>query len=189
MLEVLQPPRNVSSGIICPKNARYFVLHPYTLPCGLSHASGFILTWEDTMLTIVRLDIKDAYLLIAGARAKAEEIGVPMCIAVTDESGNLIAFERMDGAKTTSIELAIDKSYAAAGVKKGTDVLGKVSHPGQPAYGLSSTLGGRMVVVPGGLPVISNGEVVGAIGISSGSPAQDLEVAEASVLAFTEHQK
>lgn len=141
------------------------------------------------MLTIVRLDINDAYVLIAGARAKAEEMGVPMCIAVTDESGNLIAFERMDGGKTTSIDLAIDKSYAAAGVKKGTHALGEVSHPGQPAYGLSSTLGGRMVVVAGGLPVVANGEVVGAIGVSSGSPAQDLEVAAAGILAFTEHQQ
>ena len=137
------------------------------------------------MLTINRLSIEDAQSIIASARQKAEEISVPMCIAVTDESGNLIAFERMDGAKTTSIDLAIDKSYAAAGVRKGTDALGEVSQPGNPAYGLSSTLGGRMVVVAGGLPVFSNGEVVGAIGVSSGSPAQDLEVAKAGLLNFS----
>ncbi len=136
------------------------------------------------MLTIKRLDIGEAYAIIAAARAKAADMGVPMCIAVTDESGNLIAFERMDGAKITSINLAIDKSYAAAGVNKGTHALGEVSQPGKPAYGLSSTLGGRMVVVAGGLPVFSGEEVVGAIGVSSGSPAQDLEVAEAGLLGF-----
>ena len=141
------------------------------------------------MLTVVRLDINDAQVLIAGARAKANEIGVPMCIAVTDESGNLIAFERMDGGKTTSINLAIDKSYTAAGVRKSTHALGEVSHPGNPAYGLSSTLGGRMVVVGGGLPVLSDGEVVGGIGVSSGSPGQDLDVAQAGVDAFTKYQK
>ena len=139
------------------------------------------------MLTIERLDITDAYALIRGARDKAIEIGVPMCIAITDESGNLIAFERMNGGKMTSIQLAIDKSYTAVGVKKGTHLLGDVSQPGQPAYGLSSTLGGRMVVVGGGAPVISNGEVVGGIGVSSGSPAQDREVAEAGVRAFSEN--
>jgi uncharacterized protein GlcG (DUF336 family) len=138
------------------------------------------------MLNIKRLDIDDAYVLIAGARTKAEEIGVPMCIAVTDESGNLIAFERMNGGKTTSINLAIDKSFTSAGVRKSTHVLGEVSQPGKPAFGLSSTLGGRLVVVAGGLPVLSDGEVVGGIGVSSGSPAQDLEVAEAGVLAFSE---
>ncbi|WP_146347206.1 GlcG/HbpS family heme-binding protein [Phaeobacter marinintestinus] len=140
------------------------------------------------MLTIRRLDISDAYSLIAGARAKAQEIGVPMCIAVTDESGNLIAFERMDGSKITSINLAIDKSFTATGIKKGTHVLGEVNQPGKPAHGISSTLGGRMVVVAGGLPVLSDGEVVGGIGVSSGSPAQDLEVAEAGVQAFSEIQ-
>ena len=141
------------------------------------------------MLTIQRLDIDDAYVLIAAARAKAEEIDVPMCIAVTDESGNLIAFERMNGGKITSINLAIDKSYTAAGVRKSTHVLGEVSQPGNPAYGLSSTLAGRMVVVAGGVPVMSGGEVVGGIGVSSGSPAQDLEVADAGVQAFAENQK
>ena len=136
------------------------------------------------MLTIKRLDIDEAHAIIVAARAKAEEIGVPMCIAVTDESGNLIAFERMNGGKITSIDLAIDKSFAAAGVKKSTQALGEVSQPGNPAYGLSSTLSGRMVVVAGGIPVLSDGEVVGGIGVSSGSPAQDLEVAEAGLLAF-----
>ena len=138
------------------------------------------------MLTIKRLDIDDAYAIITAARAKAFDIGVPMCIAITDESGNLIAFERMDGGKITSIELAIDKSFTSAGVRKSTHALGEVSQPGNPAYGLSSTLGGRMVVVAGGLPVLIDGEVVGGIGVSSGSPAQDLEVAEAGLRAFTQ---
>lgn len=136
------------------------------------------------MLTVKRLDIADANKLIAGARAKALEIGVPMCIAITDESGNLIAFERMDGGKITGINLAIDKSFTATGIQKGTHALGEVNQPGQPAHGISSALGGRMVVVAGGLPVLSEGMVVGGIGVSSGSPAQDLEVAEAGVQAF-----
>lgn len=139
------------------------------------------------MLTIKRLDLDDANMIVAAARAKAEEIGVPVCIAVTDESGNLIAFGRMDDTKPTSVELAIDKGYSAAGVKKGTHVLGEVSLPGEPAYGLSSTLGGRMVVLTGGIPVLLDGEVVGAVGVSAGSPAQDLAIAEAGVSAFTDN--
>ncbi|MEQ6202492.1 heme-binding protein [Sulfitobacter sp. HNIBRBA2951] len=138
------------------------------------------------MLTFKRLDLEDAGRLIAGARAHARSIGVPVCIAVTDESGNLIAFERMDGSKVTSINLAIDKSYTATGIKNGTDVLGTVSQPGQPAYGISSTLGGRMLTIAGGLPVLSEGEVVGGIGVSSGTPAQDLQIAQAGVQAFTD---
>lgn len=136
------------------------------------------------MLTIQRLDIADARVMIAGARAKAEEIGVPMCIAITDEGGNLVAFERMDGGKVTSSTIAVDKAFTAAGAKKATHDYGEVSQPGKPAYGIASAIGGRLMVVGGGLPVEVDGAVVGGIGVSSGTPAQDREVAEAGVAAF-----
>src|SRR5690606_20382706 len=115
------------------------------------------------MLTITRLDLADAGLLLEGARADA--IGVPMCIAITDESGNLIAFERMDGGKITSSTIAIDKSYTASAAKRATHEYGASSQPGSPAYGINSAIGGRLMVV--GLPV--DGEVVGGIGVSSGT--------------------
>ena len=63
------------------------------------------------MLTIKRLSIEDAKILIDGARAKAIEIDIPMCIAVVDESGQLIAFERMNGGKVTSAIIAQDKAF------------------------------------------------------------------------------
>ena len=59
------------------------------------------------------------------------------------------------------------------------------NQPGAPAYGISSTVGGRMVTIAGGLPVIAEGHVVGGIGVSSGTPAQDLAVAQAGVEALT----
>lgn len=136
------------------------------------------------MLTIQRLDSAEARVMIAGARAKAEEIGVPMCIAITDEGGNLVAFERMDGGKVTSTTIAIDKAFTAAGAKKATHEYGEVSQPGKPAYGIASAIGGRLMVVGGGLPVEVDGVVVGGIGVSSGTPAQDREVAEAGIAAF-----
>lgn len=136
------------------------------------------------MLSIKRLSLDDARILIAGAREKAEEIGVPMCIAVTDESGQLIAFERMDGGKITSTIIAQDKAYTAAGAKRTTESYGEVSQPGKPAYGINSAIGGRLLVVAGGIPVIVDGDVVGAIGISSGTPAQDSECARAGIERF-----
>jgi uncharacterized protein GlcG (DUF336 family) len=136
------------------------------------------------MLTIKRLSLEDARLLIAGARAKAQEIGVPMCIAVCDESGQLIAFERMDGGKITSTIIAQDKAYTAAGAKRSTESYGAASQPGSPAYGINSAIGGRLLVVGGGLPVIVDGEVVGGIGLSSGTPAQDIQCAQAAIDLF-----
>ncbi|MRX50377.1 heme-binding protein [Paracoccus sp. S-4012] len=133
------------------------------------------------MKTVTRLDLDDARLLIAGAAAHAAEIGVPMCIAVTDESGQLIAFERMEGGKVTSTTIAIDKAFTAAAAKKATHDYGTASQPGAPAYGINSAIGGRLMVVGGGLPVVWKGEVVGGIGISSGTPAQDQAVAQAGL--------
>ena len=136
------------------------------------------------MLTIKRLDIADARALIAGACARAEEIGVPMCIAITDEGGNLVAFERMDGGKVTSSTIAIDKSFTASAAKKATHEYGAASQPGAPAYGIAAAIGGRLMVVGGGLPVIIDGDVVGGIGVSSGTPTQDQDVAQAGIAAW-----
>ena len=136
------------------------------------------------MITIKRLDLDDARVLLAYARARADEIGVPMCIAITDEGGNLIAFERMEGGKVTSSTIAIDKSFTASAAKKATHDYGSASQPGAPAYGIASAIGGRLMVVGGGLPVIVDGAVVGGIGVSSGTPAQDQDVAQAGIDGF-----
>lgn len=140
------------------------------------------------MITITRLDAGDADTLIAGAVAHAETIGVPMCIAVTDEAGQLVAFRRMDGGKVTSTTIAIDKAFTAAGAKKATHDYGAISQPGAPAYGIASAIGGRLMVVGGGLPVIVDGSVVGGIGVSSGTPDQDRGVAQAGIDAFLDRQ-
>ena len=113
------------------------------------------------MQTLTRLDLDDARILMAGAEAHARTIGVPMCIAITDEAGQLIAFQRMEGGKVTSTTIAIDKAFTAAAAKKATHDYGTASQPGAPAYGIASAIGGRLMVVGGGLPVLWNGEVVG----------------------------
>lgn len=136
------------------------------------------------MITVQRLDLADAQVMLTAAKAKAEEIGVPMCIAITDEGGNLVAFERMDGGKVTSITIAIDKSFTASGAKKATHEYGAASQPGSPAYGIASAIGGRLMVVGGGLPVMIGGGCVGGIGVSSGTPDQDREVAQAGLHAI-----
>ncbi|GFZ87852.1 GlcG/HbpS family heme-binding protein [Elstera cyanobacteriorum] len=141
------------------------------------------------MMTVSRLDLADAHLMLTAARARATAIGVPMCIAITDDCGQLIAFDRMDGGKVTSITIAIDKSFTASAAKKATHEYGSASQPGAPAYGIASAIGGRLMVVGGGLPVIVDGAVVGGIGVSSGTPAQDQDVAQAGIDAFLAAQK
>ncbi len=136
------------------------------------------------LLTIKRLSIEDALQLIAGARAKARQISVPMCIAVSDESGNLIAFERMDGGKSSSVMVAQDKAFTAGAARKATHEYNAVCVPGNLAFGIHTEHGGRLSTVGGGLPVYSEEVVVGGIGVSSGTPQQDLECAQAAVEFF-----
>ena len=136
------------------------------------------------MLKINRLDLADARIRIEGAANKAHEIGVPMCIAITDESGNLIAFERMDGGKITSVTIAQDKSFTASAAKKATHDYNAVNVPGKLAFGIHTEVGGRISSVGGGLPVIVDGEVVGGIGLSSGTPQQDMDCAQAGLDYF-----
>lgn len=136
------------------------------------------------MKTVHELDLSDARTLIEGAQAHANQIAVPMCIAIVDAHGQLIAFDRMDGGKITSITIAIDKAFTAAAARKATHEYGAASQPGSPAYGINSAIGGRLMVVGGGLPVTVDGEVVGGVGISSGTPPEDTAVAKAAIDHF-----
>ena len=138
------------------------------------------------MLSLNRLSISDAELLIKGARNKANEIKVPMCISVVDESGNLIAFERMDGGKITSITVSQDKAFTAAAARKATHEYNAACVPGNLVFGIHTALNGRLSVVGGGLPVIVDDEVVGGIGLSSGTPNQDMDCAQAGIDYFME---
>lgn len=136
------------------------------------------------MLTVKRLSHDDARRLIDGAREKAKQIGVPMCIAIVDESGNLIAFERMDGGKVTSITIAQDKAFTAAAARKATHEYNAANVPGNLAFGIHTEVGGRLSTVGGGLPVTVDGDVVGGIGLSSGTPDQDMQCAQAGIDHF-----
>lgn len=139
------------------------------------------------MLTVKRLSRDDAAVLLEAARNKSQEMGIPMDIAITDESGNLILFERMDGAKISSIATAIDKAFTGATARKGTHIYNQLCVPGEPTFGIHNTNGGRFSIIAGGLPVEVDGEVVGGIGISSGTADDDLVVAQAAVDYFSKN--
>ena len=141
------------------------------------------------MFSINRISIDDAKLLIEGARNKASQIGIPMCIAIVDESGQLVAFERMDGGKVTSSIIAQDKAFTAAGARKATHEYNAACQPGNLVFGIHTAIGGRLCVVGGGLPVTVDGEVVGGIGLSSGTPQQDMECAQAGIEHFLKKRK
>lgn len=125
----------------------------------------------------------------AACVAKSEEIKVPMNIAIMDASLYLLHFERMPGAKLTSVDVAINKAFTAAGHRVPTSAYKNAVWPGGAAYGLNSSNQGKFMYVGGGIPITIEGEVVGAIGCSTGTPAQDAEVSQAGVDAVMEYVK
>ena len=130
------------------------------------------------------ITIEEAQRTISAAEHKAQQMGQPMNIAVMDAGRNLLAFHRMDGAWVASIDIAIDKAFTSAGRGLTTRRIGEMAQPGQPLFGINTTNGGRIVIFAGGIPLMRDGEVVGAIGVSGGTVDEDHEVAEAGVAAF-----
>ena len=136
------------------------------------------------MISVKRLCIDDAHILLAGAKAKANEIGVPMCISITDDSGNLVAFERMNGGKAHSVQVSMDKAFTAGSARKATHEYNAACVPGNLVFGIHTECGGRMSTVGGGFPVQVGEDHLGGIGVSSGTPQQDMEVAQAGIDYF-----
>lgn len=107
-----------------------------------------------------------------------------MNVAVVDNRRNLKTFARVEDAGLGSIDIVIDKAFTSASFLVSTQDLTDMAQPGKPLFGLNTTNDGRVVIFAGGIPLMRDGEVVGAIGVSGGTVDQDQEVAEAGVEAF-----
>lgn len=129
----------------------------------------------DTAPTL-KLTADGAMNILQTAITKALAMGVPQCISVVDTGGHLLAFARMDGAYVQSIDTSLKKAMTAAsygeptgGIADGVDLK------------LAIATDGKRINLPGGLPVMVDGQVIGAVGVGSGSGAQDLDVARAAI--------
>ena len=124
----------------------------------------------------LRLTNDGAIKMLQAAMAKAAEMGVPQCISIVDTGGHLLAFSRMDGACVLSIDSSMVKAMTAASYGEPTGHL-----PEGVDIKLAIATGGKRVNLPGGLPIIVDGHVLGAIGVGSGAGHEDLEVANAAI--------
>ena len=135
--------------------------------------------------TVTRKSIssQSAAALIAAAEAAAQDLGVPMVIAVVDESGVLKAMTRMDGAALLSVGIAQDKAYTAVSFGIATHEWFEFVKNDPPLlHGIIKTP--RLVVFGGGYPIQVDGQVVGGIGVSGGHYEQDMKVASAALAAL-----
>ncbi len=130
------------------------------------------------------LTLEAAERIVAAAKQKAAEINTKMDIAVVDAGGNLKAFVRMDGAWLGSVDIAQRKARTARWFDMDTGVIGTLSQPGGPLYGIEHSNGG-LITFPGGVPLKNaQGEVVGAIGVSGSTVENDHTVAAAGAAAL-----
>ena len=127
----------------------------------------------------IRLTYEGAAEILAAAVAKAADMAVPQCITVVDPGGQLLTMARMDGAFALSIDTALRKAQTAAcygvptgHITEGVDIK------------LAIATEGKRINLPGGLPIIVDGHLIGGIGVGSGSGAQDLEVAKVGIAAL-----
>ncbi|QGF24360.1 GlcG/HbpS family heme-binding protein [Raineyella fluvialis] len=130
------------------------------------------------------ISLEGARRAIAGAFAKATDLGVAVNIAVADAGGNLVSFDRMDGAALMSASIAQDKAISV------------VSFKGLPTHAWTDLFAGDdesvgagiphrpgLVIFGGGIPIEIEGELVGAVGCSGGSSQEDRLIAEAGAAA------
>ncbi len=132
-----------------------------------------------------KLTYEGATAVLQAAAKKAAEMKLPIVIAVVDDGGHLLAFARIDDAKPSSVRVAITKAVSAATRRAPTGPL-----PNEDNVSVLLSLGmplasaGSLTCVRGGMPIQFQGTVVGGIGISAGTEAQDEEIARAGLEAL-----
>ena len=129
------------------------------------------------------ITLDEAQAVLDAALKESREMDAIMAIAVVDAGGHLKAFANMDGGMLGVIDIAITKARTARLFNMNTGELGKLSQPGEPAYGVEHSNGG-LITFPGGVPLRRGDEIVGAVGVSGSTVENDHIVAEAGLAAI-----
>ena len=125
---------------------------------------------------------ENAKKVAAAALAEARKNNWTMAVAVVDTAGDLVYFEKLDGTQAASVGIAVDKARSSARFKRPTKALQDVLAAGGEGLRLLALQGA--VPVDGGVPLLIEGKIVGAIGMSGGTSAQDGQCAAAGVAAL-----
>jgi glc operon protein GlcG len=127
--------------------------------------------------------VAEANRIVQASTAKAAELNVKLSVAVCDTSGNLLAFNRMDGSISISIHGAQGKAAAVAALGRPSAELADLAQ--SPIFStLNAMSGGRMIPAQGGLPIFRSGELIGAVGGSSGTSQEDEDCVRAGLAAL-----
>lgn len=123
------------------------------------------------------MSLRLAVLLIEAVEEKAKEMDMRVVIAVSDASGRPVAVHCMDNAYHGSFDVALNKTYTATAFQMSTKELSRLCQPGQDLYGLQFSNEGKVMILGGGEPLMVGDTMIGALGVSGGTAAQDTELA------------
>ena len=129
------------------------------------------------------ISLEQAKKVLAGAEAEARKNNWNMVIAVLDSGGHLVMLERLDGAQLGSIDVAKEKAYSAVLFRRPTKVFQDLVAQGGANLRLLRLSGAS--VLEGGIPILVDGRIVGAVGVSGAASEQDAQVAKAGADALT----
>jgi len=121
------------------------------------------------------MNLEMAKKLLQTGRRKAKEKGTLCSIALVNENGWLVALHRMDGAPIPTAEIARDKAWTAAVFRRPSSEVSAYGDPRGLGFGLNAqNWNDRLTTIPGGLPIRKDGDVIGAIGVCSQTPKEDI---------------
>lgn len=138
-------------------------------------AIAFSLPADGQTIGVMVLDQAGAQTVLRAAQESAQQRNAPSAIAVVDPAGDLLAFQRMDGVRPASADLAIQKARTAARLRRPTAEIEDNIDEGRTAF-----VTANIVALRGGMPVRLNGQVVGAVGIAGLSKETDTDIAKAA---------
>jgi glc operon protein GlcG len=143
-------------------------------------ATSFCLPADGQTISMMVLDQAGAQTVLQAAKESAQQRKAPSAIAVVDPAGDLLAFQRMDGVRPASADLAIQKARTAARLQRPTAEIEDNINRGRPAF-----VTANIMALRGGMPVRVNGVVVGAVGIAGLSSETDTEIATTAAAALS----
>jgi glc operon protein GlcG len=135
-------------------------------------------------INVLALDQAGAQTVLQAAKASAQQRNAPSAIAVVDPAGDLLAFQRMDGVRPLSADLAIEKARTAARLQRPTAEIEDNIDRGRTAFVTAD-----IVALRGGMPIRANGEVVGAVGVAGLEKETDTEIANIAAAALNSSSK
>jgi glc operon protein GlcG len=143
-------------------------------------ATVFCLSAGAQTIDVKALDQTGAQTVLQAATESAQERNAPSAIAVVDAAGDLLAFQRMDGVRPASADFAIAKARTAARLQRPTAEIEDSINQGRTAFVTADIMALR-----GGMPILVNGEVVGAVGIAGLSKETDTDIANTAATALS----